>query len=57
MSQADIEYYRRRAAEERKRAAEATDPHAARAHIKLAENYEGLLAHADMLPASRSKRA
>ena len=56
MSRTDVAYYRRRAREERDLAAKADNPHAARAHIELAKNYEGLVAHQEMLPARRSSR-
>ena len=35
----DLEYFTRRAAEEKQKAAEAGDPHLARAHLRLAEQY------------------
>jgi len=37
--QSDIDYYRTRAAEERARAAAATDPAVRRAHAAMAERY------------------
>jgi hypothetical protein len=53
MSIDDVEYYRRRAREERQRAAKAGDPAAANAHLELAGYYEGIIARADLLPARR----
>lgn len=53
MSLDDVEYYRRRAVEERKRAAKADSPEAANAHQELARHYEGLVARSDMLPLAR----
>lgn len=53
MSLDDIEYYRRRALEERARAAEADNPEAANAHLEMAGHYEGLVARADLLPTKR----
>jgi len=38
----DRSYFARRAEQERKAAAEAVNPHAQRAHLELAERYEGL---------------
>lgn len=38
--EADINYYRRRAAEETSRAATSTDPHVQRIHLELARQYE-----------------
>jgi hypothetical protein len=49
----DVEYYRSRAIQERRFAAEATSPEAAKAHEELAEHYEGLVLHADLLPLKR----
>jgi hypothetical protein len=57
MSMDDVEYYRRRAIEERERAARADHPEAARAHQDLARHYEGIVAHADMLPLKRGGAA
>jgi hypothetical protein len=53
MSLDDVDYYRRRALEERQRAARADDPNAANAHQELARHYEGLVARAEMLPLKR----
>jgi hypothetical protein len=53
MSFDDIEYYRRRAREERERAAKTDIPEAARAHLDLASHYEALVEHADLLPRTR----
>jgi len=53
MSLEDVEYYRSRALEERRRAENADSPEAAQAHQDLAELYEGLVAHAGMLPRQR----
>jgi hypothetical protein len=47
MSLDDLEYYRRRALEERERAAKADSPEAANAHQELARHYEGILARAE----------
>jgi hypothetical protein len=57
MSLDDVDYYRRRALEERELAAKADNPEAANAHQKLAKHYEGLVAHADMLPLTRGSAA
>ena len=40
----DLDYYRTRAAEERARAAAASDPAARRAHEEMAERYERVAA-------------
>ena len=53
MSLDDVEYYRRRALEERQRAAKADNAHVARAYRELAKHYEGLVARADLLPKHR----
>jgi hypothetical protein len=53
MSLDDIEYYRRRAREERALAEAATNPDVARAHAELAGHYEGLIEHSDLLPPAR----
>jgi hypothetical protein len=53
MSLDDIEYYRRRAREERERAEKTDIPEAAQAHRDLASHYEALVEHADMLPPTR----
>ena len=57
MSVNDIEYYRRRALEERERAAKSDSPEAANAHQELARHYEGLIARAEMLPLKRGNAA
>jgi hypothetical protein len=57
MSLDDIEYYRRRALEERELAHNSTTPEAASAHAELAGHYEALVAHADMLPPTRGSAA
>jgi hypothetical protein len=53
----DVEYYRRRALEERERAAKSDNPDAARAHQDLAKHYEGIVARADLLPLKRGGAA
>jgi hypothetical protein len=53
MSSDDIEYYRRRAREERALAEAAANPDAAKAHAELAEHYEGLIADAEAQPPLR----
>ena len=53
MSLDDIEYYRRRAHEERERAKKTDIPEAAKAHLDLAGHYEALIRHADLLPRTR----
>lgn len=57
MSLNDVDYFRRRAMEERQRAAAATTPEAAGIHQELARQYEDLLASADELPVSRAATA
>lgn len=57
MSVDDVEYYRRRALEERERAARADSAEAANAHQELARHYEGLVNRADMLPLTRGTAA
>lgn len=57
MSLDDVEYYRRRAVEERGRAAKADSPEAANAHQELARHYEGLVARAELLPLKRTAAA
>lgn len=57
MSLDDVEYYRRRALEERERAAKTDNPEAAKAHLELAGHYDGLVARADMLPPKRDPAA
>lgn len=53
MSRDDVEYYCRRAVEERGRAANAETPEAANAHQQLARHYETLVANADLVPLKR----
>jgi hypothetical protein len=53
MSRDDVEYYRRRALEERERAAKADSSEAANAHQELARYYESVVARADMQPLRR----
>lgn len=57
MSLDDVEYYRRRAVEERERAARADSAEAANAHHELARHYEGLIARAELLPLTRNPAA
>jgi hypothetical protein len=57
MSLNDVEYYRRRALEERQRAAKAETAEAANAHQQLAGLYEGLVARSEMLPLRRPEAA
>lgn len=57
MSLDDVEYYRRRALEERERAASAGNNEAANAHQELARHYEGLVARAELLPLTRGEAA
>jgi hypothetical protein len=38
--EADVNYYRRRAAEETSRAAASTDPHVRRIHLELSRQYD-----------------
>lgn len=57
MSMDDVEYYRRRAIEERQRAAKSENAEAAKAHQDLARHYEGIVARADMLPLKRGEAA
>ena len=57
MSLDDVEYYRRRALEERERAENADTSEAAKAHLELAQHYEGIVARADLLPLKRSDLA
>lgn len=54
MSLEDVDYYRYRALQERKLAAQSASLEAARAHEEMAQLYEGLVAHADMLPRERT---
>jgi hypothetical protein len=53
----DVEYYRRRAIEERERAARADNHEAAKAHQDLARHYEKIVARADLLPLKRGPAA
>ena len=53
----DIEYYRRRALEERERAAKADDAQVANTHQELARHYEKLVARFDILLPGRDKPA
>lgn len=53
MSLNNVDYFRRRALEERQRAAAATSPEAAGIHQELARQYEDLLASTDELPLAR----
>ena len=57
MSLQDIDYFRRRALEERQRAAAADSPEAASIHQELARQYENMLASADRLQVPRSATA
>jgi hypothetical protein len=57
MSLEDIEYYRRRAREERERAEKTDIPEAAKAHRDLAAHYDALVEHADLLPPTRTPAA
>ena len=57
MSIDDVEYYRRRAIEERERAAKADSHEAAKAHQDLARHYEELVARAELQPLKRSPAA
>ena len=57
MSLDDVEYYRRRALEERELAAKSDTPEAANAHQELARHYEGLVARSEMLPLTRAAPA
>ena len=43
MSEVDLNFYSRRAAEERQAAQAARDPRAAHSHAKLAERYEAVV--------------
>ena len=57
MSQDDLAYYRRRAFEERERAAHADNPEAANVHQALARRYEKIVARAEMPPLTRGEIA
>jgi hypothetical protein len=50
MSGQDIEYYRRRASDERRRAAEAKRRNVAAIHEELAGQYEALVENAELRP-------
>jgi hypothetical protein len=52
MSREDVEYYRSRAEQERRLAAEATSSEAAKAHGELARSYEILVERAEYLPTT-----
>ena len=54
MSQEDVAYYRLRAKQERKLAAEANSQEAAKAHAELAKGYEILVKRAELLPSARN---
>jgi hypothetical protein len=53
----DIDYYRRRALEERELAARSEHADAANVHQELARHYESLVARAEMLPLTRGAPA
>ena len=53
MSPNDVEIYRRRAVEERERAATADNAETANAHQELARHFENLVARAEMLTLTR----
>lgn len=55
MSLDDIEYYRRRARQERELVGQALTSEAAKAHEELAALYEGLIERVDWLPSTRDK--
>jgi hypothetical protein len=57
MSLDDVDYYRRRAVQERELAATADNAEAANAHQELARHYEGLVAREEMLPLNRKQAA
>ena len=57
MSLDDVEYYRRRALEERKRAAESDRSEVANAHQELARHYEALVSRSEMVPLTRAAPA
>ena len=57
MSLDDVEYYRRRARQERERAAKADNAEAANAHQELARHYEAIVARSDLLPLNRNAGA
>lgn len=53
MSLDNVDYYRRRAREERAIAAAADNPEIAKVHLDLAIGYEALVEHANLLPPTR----
>ena len=53
MSLEDVDYYRRRAREERAIAEAAANPEIAKVHLDLAKGYEALVEHAELLPPTR----
>jgi hypothetical protein len=53
MSLDNIDYYRRRAREERAIAEAAANREIAKVHLDLAKGYEALVAHANLLPPTR----
>jgi hypothetical protein len=57
MSLDDVDYYRRRALEERELAARSENAEAANAHQELARHYEELVARAEMLPLKHAPPA
>jgi len=54
MSLDNVDYYRRRAREERAIAEAATNPEIAKVHLDLAKGYEALVEHASLLPPTRN---
>lgn len=48
MDEQDVAYYRRRAADERKLALEASRSNVAAIHLELARQYEALVEHAEL---------
>lgn len=58
MTSEQHDYYRKRAAAERKAAADAPDPSIARLHLELAERYEAIVADGfDRMPVSPARPA
>ena len=53
MTSADVEYYRRRAREERERAKQASQAKVAAIHEELARQYDALVEHAELRPKLR----
>lgn len=54
VSDSDLEFYRRRARDERDRAREAKRADVAAIHLELAQQYEALIEHGELRPpASR----